>query len=214
MKSNYSPDHLLINVGSGPYTLPGFINLDSCIWLRFLPLLRLFRFLLSSGQRRILSKYIAASEKDYIKVCDCRKPLPFKHGTVDHIYSSHFLEHVPYYTATHILQDWFKLLKPGSKLTLILPNFSYSIASYYNGKISLDELMEESLFVSKYPRSFLWQAFNSFGVFGLTHLWAYDKSNIKSMLIRAGFSEPEFEKGDFSDSEIRLTAFKLNSTSF
>ena len=41
-----------------------------------------------------------------------------------------------------------------------------------------------------------------------------DKSNIKSMLIRAGFSEPEFEKGDFSDSEIRLTAFKLNSTSF
>lgn len=208
MRSNSTSSQLMINVGSGPHTMSNYINLDSCIWLRVLPLLRLCRTVLTPGQRRILSQYILATQKDVLRLCDCRKSLPFKDNTADLIYSSHFLEHVPYYTAINILKDWHRILKSGSKLTLILPNFAHSISLYATDQISLDQLMEESLFVNKDPKSLLWKLLNLLGVFGLTHMWAYDKSNIRNIIIKAGFSEPTFLKGDPSDEEIHLITHK------
>lgn len=51
--------------------------------------------------------------------------IPMNAGTVDEIYSSHALEHVPGMKVQETLKEWFRLLKPGGKLLLQVPNMDY-----------------------------------------------------------------------------------------
>lgn len=53
--------------------------------------------------------------------CDMYK-LPFKDGTIDLIYSSHSIEHLPIRQAEYALHDWYRILKPGGILFLALPD--------------------------------------------------------------------------------------------
>ena len=48
---------------------------------------------------------------------DC---LPWEDGTVDEVFSSHLLEHVP--DAAAALREWRRVLRPGGKLTVRVPN--------------------------------------------------------------------------------------------
>lgn len=53
--------------------------------------------------------------------CDMYK-LPFSDGTVDTIYSSHALEHLPIRHANKALQNWSKVLRSGGSLYLAVPD--------------------------------------------------------------------------------------------
>lgn len=55
-------------------------------------------------------------------VCDVNQGLPFDNGTVDTIYSSHFLEHVD--DLEHTLGEFLRVLKPEGRLHIIVPHFS------------------------------------------------------------------------------------------
>lgn len=50
-----------------------------------------------------------------------RLPFPDQHFQV--IYSSHFLEHVPISKVQQLLRELHRLLKPGGKIRLVLPDF-------------------------------------------------------------------------------------------
>jgi len=56
--------------------------------------------------------------------------IPLDDGSIEEIYSSHALEHVPMGMVPHVLKEWFRLLAPGGKLTLLVPNFDY-VAKYW-----------------------------------------------------------------------------------
>lgn len=57
-------------------------------------------------------------------------PLPFPDQYFYVIYSSHFLEHVPINKVQHLLRDWHRLLKPGGKIRLVLPDFQILARRY------------------------------------------------------------------------------------
>jgi SAM-dependent methyltransferase len=53
-----------------------------------------------------------------------RDRLPFDDGTVEEVYSSHFLEHLTQFERCHILNELYRVMKPGAKATIITPHWS------------------------------------------------------------------------------------------
>src|SRR6266550_1709464 len=53
---------------------------------------------------------------------------PFKAGTVDEAFTSHFVEHLGSVERIHFVNELFRVLKVGGKCTLIVPHWSSSRA--------------------------------------------------------------------------------------
>ena len=56
--------------------------------------------------------------------------LPFPDQQFQVLYSSHFLEHVPIDIVQQLLRDWRRLLKPGGRIRLVVPDFQYLARRY------------------------------------------------------------------------------------
>lgn len=63
-------------------------------------------------------------------VWDLAKPLPFPDNCVDQIYSSHFLEHLPYKSIIDFLLECKRILKENGALKLAVPNARLYIQAY------------------------------------------------------------------------------------
>jgi SAM-dependent methyltransferase len=57
---------------------------------------------------------------DFVR--DCAKRLPFNNCTFDIVYSSHVLEHMPWYQVEEVLREWVRILKPGGVLEIWVPD--------------------------------------------------------------------------------------------
>jgi len=55
-------------------------------------------------------------------VLDASKPLPFGDATFDLLYTSHVLEHIPWYRTEDVLREWVRILKPGGQFELWVPD--------------------------------------------------------------------------------------------
>lgn len=85
---------LKVNLGSGDTPIPGFLNVDA------LP---------------------DAPGVDL--VADISKPpLPIEDGSADIVYASHVLEHFPHGETLGLLRDWRRVLRPGGRLLVAVPD--------------------------------------------------------------------------------------------
>lgn len=57
-------------------------------------------------------------------VTDLTKPWPWKDGIVDEIHMSHCIEHFDAVQRVHVYNEMFRVMKVGSKATLIAPHWS------------------------------------------------------------------------------------------
>ena len=55
-------------------------------------------------------------------IWDADRHLPFRTGTFRLIYASHILEHIPWYRTDEVLREWVRLLQPGGRLELWVPD--------------------------------------------------------------------------------------------
>lgn len=100
-------------------------------------------------------------------------------GSVDVIYSSHFLEYYDRQQAESILENWFKALKHGGVLRLAVPDF-WAMARLYIAdpeKYPLDSLLGPL-----YGRMLM----NDRWIY---HRTVYDYKNLSDLLKRVGFRE-------------------------
>jgi SAM-dependent methyltransferase len=56
--------------------------------------------------------------------------LPLPDGSVEAIWSSHALEHVPREMVQPTLREWLRVLRPGGKVTIRVPNLNYACAHW------------------------------------------------------------------------------------
>jgi len=61
---------------------------------------------------------------------DLLERLPFDNDSVNTVYSSHFLEHIPKVQVAEFLQECFRILKPGGEIRLVLPDFEEMCREY------------------------------------------------------------------------------------
>jgi len=52
--------------------------------------------------------------------------------SVDEIFSRHFFEHLTFEHGAMTLQSWFRVLKPGGLVTMIVPDMSFHVAQWLN----------------------------------------------------------------------------------
>tara|TARA_R110000824_G_C15231714_1_gene678654 strand:+ start:6042 stop:6590 length:549 start_codon:yes stop_codon:yes gene_type:complete len=119
-----------INLGCGDKKLPGFINVDS--------------------------------RPDVNPDAICVLPTistEFKEGYADLIYASHVLEHFERNDVTVLLAECYKVLKPGGKLRLAVPDFD-AVVDYYILTGNLAPLQTLLYGGHKYPEDYHFIAFS------------------------------------------------------
>ncbi|MDE4907355.1 methyltransferase domain-containing protein [Methanogenium marinum] len=124
---------------------------------------------------------------------DARNKLPFRDGTIEYIYSSHFVEHLNNEELMRHFKESFRVLQTDGIYRICIPDFVSAIKAY----ITMDNEWLESakrdwgfdyLFAPAYLLShaeYLDRALHEFG----THKIFLDYKKTKKMLIYSGFQE-------------------------
>ena len=58
------------------------------------------------------------------------REFPFPSNTVDYIFSEHMIEHLTYLDAKKMLENCYRVLKPGGKIRIATPDFDFLIKLY------------------------------------------------------------------------------------
>lgn len=160
-----------VNLGSGEVLLDGFLNLD----VFPIPLL---------DPRR----------ESYFGV-DLRGPLPFGDASVDGIFSEHTFEHLTYEQVARLLGECMRVLKPGGRIRLIVPDLSLFLRAYCADDRAWFERWERLYFVDspdpERARRRLLTPMNaiSFVTQEYGHLSAWDFETLRRYMEDAGFAE-------------------------
>ena len=66
--------------------------------------------------------------------------LPYPDNSVDEIYAGHLLEHVT--SPDKALKEWYRVLRPGGRITITVPDTQKALEMFNNGGISYDLLTQ------------------------------------------------------------------------
>ena len=70
------------------------------------------------------------SESKSVIKANLIKKIPLKNNSVDFVYSSHFIEHLENEDLNDLLNEIFRVLKPGGIFRVSTPNFEYLVKEY------------------------------------------------------------------------------------
>jgi SAM-dependent methyltransferase len=62
-------------------------------------------------------------------------------SSVDEIYSAQTVEHFSYTEVLDVLREWYRVLKPGAKITIKMPDLDFLCRAYVEGIHSTEEIM-------------------------------------------------------------------------
>jgi SAM-dependent methyltransferase len=202
----------ILNLGCGTKSSScrDIVNVDWNIYLRFKrnpalkPLVRLF----FRGQR--LERFRALPSN--ILVHNLVKGLPFEDNSVDAGYHSHLLEHLDRETAPKFLREILRVLKPGGRLRIVVPDFEEAARAYlahvadcerdtkemrthdhYIGRMLEQSVRRESATTRLQPsfRRFVENlVLGDARRRGETHQWMYDRFNLERPARRPWLSQP------------------------
>jgi predicted SAM-dependent methyltransferase len=146
---------LHLHLGCGPRYLDGFVNVDAN------PFNRIDLWL------------------------DVRNGLPFPTNYADSIYSTHMFEHFYPDELQQLVNECFRILRPGGGIRLVVPSLSSAIIAYAEKR--------HDWFYEDYPRHYdsLGGRFSNFIFCDGQHRTAFDLSYLDEVLRAAGFREVE-----------------------
>lgn len=168
-----------LNLGCGLAVAPGWINVDGSLNALIAGLPRRLHGLayrLTGANRYYTRDEYCRLLGDHVFVHhDLAYGIPFADGSADFVYSSHFLEHLYRADAQRLLQESFRVLKPGGTIRVSVPDLEYAVSLYHAGKRR--EMLGNYFFVedddSHYAR----------------HKYMYDFTLLSEALAEAGFRE-------------------------
>jgi len=102
--------------------------------------------------------------------------------SVDEIYSSHMIEHLPHDQFEQLLDEWYRVLKPGGKLTLRCPNFIWHVQQF----------LEAADYESRWARLEFIFGMSQFGP-GLYHRNGFSAERLRRILTTHGFEVVQCE---------------------
>jgi predicted SAM-dependent methyltransferase len=155
-----------LHIGAGPHLLEGWLNGDIEPW--FLGHLRNHSILL-----------------------DATKRFPFADDTFDYIFTEHMIEHVDYSDGFRMLQECYRVLKPGGHIRIATPDLEKLVRLYDPSKGEVENryirwAVDKSLsHIGVYEPGFVIN--NFFRKWG--HRFIYDRSTLHYAMRQTGFIE-------------------------
>ncbi|WP_394790593.1 class I SAM-dependent methyltransferase [Rhodoferax sp.] len=98
----------------------------------------------------------------------------FKDGSVDFVYSSHAAEHFPRDCTVDIFREWHRVLVPGGRLCISVPDFDRILEMYARSGQDMDAILPPLFGGQDYPFNF--------------HFTAFNQQSLRQALLQAGFS--------------------------
>lgn len=114
-------------------------------------------------------------------------------NSVDLVFSSHFLEHVPFHVAKSILLTWYNVLKPGGRMVLVVPDLENIMIGMMDKSISF-EIRYEWLMLAMYgyqrDPNIPWasRGLNDKVDYGQIHYCGFTKEFLEKHLTDLGFA--------------------------
>jgi SAM-dependent methyltransferase len=185
-----------INLGCGTVTAPDWINLDNSPGARLAKFPRLRWFLWKVGF--LSNTHYQARWPQSLIIRDLRKPLPFSDASVDYVYTSHYLEHNSLADARKLLQEIYRVLRPGGIVRIVVPDLALGAHRY------LEAIRANPEDASAAPEFLNWLQLTRSNVRD-PHLWMYDAPSLTAMLRGCGFNKIvvcEYREGCVPDCKI------------
>ena len=164
-----------INCGSGPIAIPDWLNYDA-------------------SPSIFIGKYLpfftnVTTFDDEVKYGSIMKGLPHKELSVDYVYFSHVLEHLPYLDAIKALKNIYSYLKNDGVLRIIVPNLESYIHRYVNdNKYNSDEFIKDiHMGYKNSNHSVMGKVIDSFRL--SKHKWMWTENTLTGALKNSGFKE-------------------------
>ncbi len=188
-KYNVSSNGAMANLGCGMRCLPGWSNVDGSLTALFGSkkysfINKLLYGLAGSSAYYSFSEYDRVIKQSGLLFFDLRNGAPFKDGSLDVIFTSHFLEHLRKEDGRRFLKDCYRALKNGGIMRIAVPDLDIAFGMYKDGKV---EEMQDLFF------------YNSDGKDFHSHKYNYNFESLSGILEAAGFKKiekKEYQKGD------------------
>lgn len=168
---------LRINVGCGQTPTIGWSNFDNSWSVRLArgPVARLL-----PGR----ADYVKAVREYDIRYAEARR-LPVPSASADVIYSSHMLEHLDREEASLFLAEAYRVLAPGGRIRLVVPDLAKMAAKYARSGDADSFIADLQMSQSRPPRlgRRLVQLVTGFR----EHRWMYDGASLAKLVAAAGF---------------------------
>jgi predicted SAM-dependent methyltransferase len=181
---------LRLNVGCGQAPSEGWLNYDNspAVWLAKSQLLT--RLLHGAGVIGASSfEFAAFCRANRILYANAAKRIPHASGTVDTVYSSHMIEHLVRDDAWAFLLECRRVLRPGGRLRLVVPDLRL-LARQYLERGDADDFLGHMQLETARPGGLLaklkWLLLGGRG-----HHWMYDARSLGALMAEAGFVEVE-----------------------
>ena len=128
-------------------------------------------------------------QSDAVVPLDAAKPFPIADGTFDYVFSEHMIEHMPWQAGSRMLDECFRVLKPGGTIRIATPDCAVLLALYKEPRDEASQryirwITDKALpGVDVYSPVFVINnAFRNWG-----HQFLYDEPVLTLALTRAGF---------------------------
>ena len=90
---------------------------------------------LGSGPKKGKDGWTTVDQYGADIIWDLRRGIPLKTESVDKIYSSHMLEHIPYQQLIPFLRECHRVMKSDAEFLVCVPNFRLYVDAYKEGKL-------------------------------------------------------------------------------
>ena len=139
---------------------------------------------------------------DRADICwNLKKGIPLKDQSVDFIYSSHMLEHIPFRDLINLLKECKRVLKEEGTFSVCVPNAGAVINAYLNGEIVKWHNSYKPASVNTNSKI---DQLNYIAYMDGEHKYLFDEENLVNTLLTAGFSTARLRKLDPNlDKEMR-----------
>ena len=180
-----------LHCGCGFVLLPGWVNIDLRSWPQHI----------ASGSGLRLSR-----RPDLY--ADLREGLPFEDEAATHVYSNNFLEHLRREEALRHLRESFRVLEPGGRIRIVVPDVALYAKAYVDGDLGF---FEDVAAASPYwpswcrtPLEHLLTISHGSEELGWIHRWGYDYDTLAAHLGARGFRDVRRQAiGESDDPQLR-----------
>ena len=125
---------------------------------------------------------------------DLTKGVPLDDNTVDAVYSSHVFEHIPYRDLLHVIKEIRRILKPGGKLLVCVPNAGLYLRAYFNNEMFLN--YDEMYIPAAVNTNSKIDQLNYIAYLNGDHTFMFDEENIINILKMCNFNSVDFREFD------------------